>query len=64
MDSLFFVFYYQPGTYQQYLAAKQLKKVIALLIFMFQYQHLFLAFMAIPQEVHDLVSTTRGAKSF
>jgi CCR4-NOT transcription complex subunit 3 len=26
MDSLFFAFYYQPGTYQQYLAAKQLKK--------------------------------------
>jgi CCR4-NOT transcription complex subunit 3 len=27
MDTLFFAFYYQPGTYQQYLAARQLKKV-------------------------------------
>jgi CCR4-NOT transcription complex subunit 3 len=26
MDTLFFVFYFQQGTYQQYLAAKQLKK--------------------------------------
>ena len=26
-DTLFFVFYYQQGTYQQYLAAKQLKKL-------------------------------------
>jgi len=26
MDSLFFVFYFQQGTYQQYLAAKMLKK--------------------------------------
>ncbi|KAG0741482.1 hypothetical protein G6F57_010966 [Rhizopus arrhizus] len=26
MDALFFIFYYQPGTYQQYLAAKELKK--------------------------------------
>lgn len=25
-DALFFVFYYQQGTYQQYLAAKELKK--------------------------------------
>lgn len=25
LDSLFFIFYHQPGTYQQYLAAKQLK---------------------------------------
>jgi len=25
-DALFFAFYYQQGTYQQYLAAKQLKK--------------------------------------
>ncbi|ORZ24168.1 Not1 N-terminal domain, CCR4-Not complex component-domain-containing protein [Absidia repens] len=26
MDALFFIFYYQQGTYQQYLAAKELKK--------------------------------------
>ncbi|KAI7907978.1 Not1 N-terminal domain, CCR4-Not complex component-domain-containing protein [Cokeromyces recurvatus] len=26
MDTLFFIFYYQQGTYQQYLAAKELKK--------------------------------------
>lgn len=26
MDTLFFIFYFQQGTYQQYLAAKQLKK--------------------------------------
>jgi CCR4-NOT transcription complex subunit 3 len=26
MDTLFFVFYFQQGTYQQYLAARQLKK--------------------------------------
>jgi len=26
MDTLFFAFYYQQGSYQQYLAAKQLKK--------------------------------------
>lgn len=26
MDTLFFVFYFQQGTFQQYLAAKQLKK--------------------------------------
>ena len=25
-DTLFFIFYYQQGTYQQYLAAKELKK--------------------------------------
>jgi CCR4-NOT transcription complex subunit 3 len=25
-DTLFFIFYYQPGTYQQYLAARELKK--------------------------------------
>jgi CCR4-NOT transcription complex subunit 3 len=26
MDTLFYIFYYQQGTYQQYLAAKELKK--------------------------------------
>ncbi|CEG78959.1 Putative Potential mRNA deadenylase and CCR4-NOT complex subunit Not5p [Rhizopus microsporus] len=26
IDTLFFIFYYQPGTYQQYLAARELKK--------------------------------------
>ncbi|CRG99613.1 CCR4-NOT transcription complex subunit 5, putative [Plasmodium relictum] len=26
LDTLFFIFYYQPGTYQQHLAAKELKK--------------------------------------
>lgn len=26
LDTLFFVFYYQPGTYSQYLAAVELKK--------------------------------------
>jgi CCR4-NOT transcription complex subunit 3 len=26
MDTLFFIFYYQQGTYQQYLAAKELKR--------------------------------------
>lgn len=25
-EALFFAFYYQPGTYQQYLAAKELKR--------------------------------------
>lgn len=25
-ESLFFAFYYQPGTYQQYLAARELKR--------------------------------------
>merc|ERR1719231_1552608 len=25
-DTLFFIFYYQPGTYQQYLAARELKR--------------------------------------
>mmetsp|Transcript_6580 Transcript_6580/g.6441 ORF Transcript_6580/g.6441 Transcript_6580/m.6441 type:complete len:84 (-) Transcript_6580:172-423(-) len=25
VDSLFFIFYHQPGTYQQFLAAKELK---------------------------------------
>lgn len=25
-DTLFFIFYYQPGTYQQYVAARELKK--------------------------------------
>ncbi|CAD2109269.1 hypothetical protein YYG_02534 [Plasmodium vinckei petteri] len=26
LDTLFFIFYYQPGTYQQHLASKELKK--------------------------------------
>ena len=26
VDTLFFIFYYQPGTYRQYLAARELKK--------------------------------------
>jgi len=26
VDTLFFIFYFQQGTYQQYLAAKELKK--------------------------------------
>ena len=26
-DTLFFIFYFQQGTYQQYLAAKELKKL-------------------------------------
>ena len=28
VDTLFFIFYYQQGTYQQYLAAKELKKLL------------------------------------
>jgi CCR4-NOT transcriptional regulation complex NOT5 subunit len=27
-DTLFFIFYYQQGTYQQYLAARELKKKV------------------------------------
>jgi len=30
LDTLFFAFYYQPGSLQQFLAAKQLKKVFLL----------------------------------
>lgn len=59
LDCLFFAFYYQQGTYQQYLAAQELKSRG------WEFQTRFLTWMkkeTSPAQPNRQNSTSRGAK--